>query len=118
MGIVANERVKLYTVGTALVAEILCSKVGDFEKDGLHADISGAAASAGWRVVIDLRHVLLVGSSGLGLLITLRKHAEAAKGKIAVCGVSPEILMSMKITNIDRMLKIFTKFDDAVAFVS
>lgn len=118
MGVVSNERIKLYTTGNALVAEILCSKVSDFEKDGLYADITSAAGAAGWRLVIDLQHVMLVGSSGLGLLITLRKHADAAKGKIAVTGVSAEILMSMKITNIDRMLKIFPKLDDAIAFVS
>jgi len=118
MGVVSNERLKLYTSGAALVAEVLCSKVGDFEKDGLYADITGAAATTGWRVVLDLKQVLLVGSSGLGLLLTLRKQAEAAKGKIAVTGVSPEILMSMKITNIDRMLKIFPKIEDAIAFVS
>ncbi len=118
MGVISNERVKLYTSGAALVAEVLCSKVSDFEKDGLYADITGAARTTGWKVVLDLKNVQLLGSSGLGLLLTLRKETEAAKGKFALARVSPEILMSMKITNIDRMFKIFPALDGAVASVA
>jgi anti-sigma B factor antagonist len=89
-----------------LVARIRCPKVSDFESPGILADLKPALAAHAGRLVVDLAEVTLISSAGLGMLIQLKRECDGAKGKLAICGVSEEIMGLFKLTNLHRMFTI------------
>lgn len=61
------------------------------------------------KLVLDFSNVEYLSSAALGKLITLDKKVKAAKGKLRLCGIRPEIYEVFTIT---RLHKVFNIFDD------
>ncbi len=57
------------------------------------------------KMVLDFGKVQFLSSSALGVLITLRKKAEAIKARIIICGMRPELMKVFKITRLDKMFE-------------
>lgn len=57
------------------------------------------------RLIIDLRGVKYVDSSGLGALVGVLKRL-GAKGELAVCSVAPAVMAVFKLTRMDRVFQI------------
>ncbi len=98
-----------------LVALIKCSKVGDFEATPLRSDIEKDAANTGWKVVVDMSQVVLLGSQGIGMLVQLKKSCEAKKGKMVLCGLSDDLYGVMKISALTKLFTIKTNQKDALS---
>jgi anti-sigma B factor antagonist len=59
------------------------------------------------RVVLDFTPVRQLASQAIGIIVSLHKKTAAVKGgKLVLCGLSPQLLQLLKITRIDRLLKI------------
>lgn len=97
-----------------LVATIRCAKITDFEKPGLLSDLSKEAAANGHRMAVDLKNVQLMGSSGIGLLLSLNKELREAGGKLAICNVADEIVEMLRISHLLRVLPLHKDLDTAV----
>jgi anti-anti-sigma factor len=108
----SNTHLAVERTPEAVVAVVRCEKVGGREAQILEADLRKAATAGRWRMVIDLAEVTLLASMGLGMLVTMHKEAAANGGKLAICGLRPEIQQLLKITHLERVLKIH---DDRVA---
>ncbi len=102
----------------AVIAAVRCEKVGAREAQIIEEDLRKAAPARGWRVVLDLKDVTLLASMGLGLLVTMNKEAGANGGKLAICGLSPDIVQLLKVTHLERVLKIHPDRDAAIKAVS
>jgi len=89
-----------------LVARVKCQKVGDFEAAPLRGDIEKFASTADWKVVIDMTQVLLLGSQGIGMLVTVKKSCDANKGKMVICGLSDELMGVMKVAALTKLFVI------------
>jgi len=63
------------------------------------------------KLVLDFEGVRFLSSQTLGVLINLRKKVQDRGGKLALCGLRPELARVFKITNLDRMFS----FHDARA---
>jgi anti-sigma B factor antagonist len=113
-----NERLSIRLQGAALVATIKCAKITDFEKPGLHSELSKYASAHGFRLVVDMQNVHIIGSSGIGLLLSLNKEARAAGGKLAICHVADEILEMLKISHLLKVLPVHKDLDRAVQAVA
>ena len=61
------------------------------------------------KIVLDFSNVEYLSSAALGKLITLDKKVKAARGKLRLCGIRPEIYEVFAIT---RLNKVFNIFDD------
>jgi anti-anti-sigma factor len=55
---------------------------------------------------------------GLGMLVTMHKEASANGGRLAICGLRPEITQLLRITHLERVLKIHPDRDAALKAVS
>lgn len=66
------------------------------------------------KIVIDFNDVEYLSSAALGKLITLDKKVRAAKGKLRLCGIRPEIYEVFKITRLDKVFSIFDDPDKAL----
>jgi anti-sigma B factor antagonist len=58
------------------------------------------------RLIVDFQGVEYLSSTALGKLITLKKKVEAAKGKLRLAAIKPEIMEVFKITRLDTIFDI------------
>lgn len=104
--------------GRVTVARILRERVADHESQVLLPEVLAAAGAGGpafpIRLVLDLSQVELLASAGLGLLITLNKRARESGGQMVVTGLSTGILEAMKLTRLDRLLRVEPTVEGAV----
>jgi anti-anti-sigma factor len=113
-GMIDNANLKTSLLGGALVAEFKCNKIGDFESGPLRTDIESVAALAQWKIAADFSKVMLLGSQGIGMLVSLKKSCDANKGKLVICGLSEEILMSLKVVALTKMFNIRKDLKEAM----
>ena len=102
----------------AVVAVVRCEKVGGREAQIIEEDLRKAAPARSWRMVIDLKEVTLLASMGLGLLVTMHKEASSHGGKLAICGLNADIIQLLRVTHLERVLKIHPDRDAALKAVS
>ncbi len=101
-----------------LIASVHCEKIGAREAQIVEVDVKTAAPSREWRIVLNLTEVMLLASMGLGMLVTLHKECAAQGGKLAIFGLSTDILTLLKITHLERVLKIAPDRESALKLVS
>ncbi len=68
------------------------------------------------NIVLDFSHVEYLSSAALGKLITLDKKVKAAKGKLRLCSIRPEIYEVFAITKLNKLFNIHE--DQAAALAS
>jgi len=100
--------------GRAVVAHLKTGKITDFEKDQLGKELTALGSTNAWRMVLDMEEVVMVGSSGLGMLLMLQKSANAAKGKFVICNLNEDLVQMLKMTSLDRLL---TRANDVPAAI-
>jgi anti-anti-sigma factor len=58
------------------------------------------------RVIVDLRDVTFMDSSGLSVLVGLAKRQQPRGGSVAVCNPSPQIAKLMMVTGLNKSVQI------------
>jgi anti-sigma B factor antagonist len=66
-------------------------------------------------ILIDLKEVTFMDSSGLGALVTALKAARSAGRKLCVCSVNEQVKILFELTSMDR---VFLIFRDQAEFIS
>lgn len=59
-------------------------------------------------VLIDLKDVTFVDSSGLGALVVALKTVRAAGGKLYICSINEQVKMLFELTSMDRVFEVFS----------
>lgn len=67
------------------------------------------------NIVIDLKDVRFVDSSGLGSLVSGFKNASARNGNLKLCGLQPQVKSMFELTRLHRVFEIFPGLDEALA---
>ena len=98
--------VRMQTVEGHLVARIGCPHVGQREAPILQDEVLALAPNHGHRVAIDFKDVTMLGSLGLGALITLTKTCKGAKGTLVIFNIDDMIRELIKMSRLDRVLTI------------
>lgn len=114
----SSTHLAIETTDRAVIAIVRSEKVGGREAQILETELRKAAPTRQWRMVIDLSDVTLLASMGLGLLVTMHKEASNNGGKVAICGLQPEIMQLLKVTHLERVLKIHPDRASALKSVS
>jgi len=68
--------------------------------------LAGVSQPGGGRWIIDLTKVIYMGSAMLGLLVNIRQHIRRAGGKLALCGLSPQLLGIFQSCCLERLFTI------------
>lgn len=79
----------------------------------LRREISDIVANGVELVLIDLKDVKFIDSSGLGALVSSMQMIRNANGKLFLCSVSDQVKMLFQLTKMDRL---FQSFDDQADF--
>lgn len=103
----------LKPAGKGVVARVMCPAVGQRESQVLEQELRTAATPAAGRVALDMSSVTVLGSMGLGVLVTITKVCKEAGGKLTIFGLSPELTELVRLTKLDKFLSIAKSERDA-----
>lgn len=67
------------------------------------------------NMVINLKGVRFVDSSGLGALVSGFKNASARNGSLKLAGLQPQVQSMFELTRLHRVFEIFPDSEDAIA---
>lgn len=65
-------------------------------------------------LVIDLKEVLFIDSSGLGVLVSGYKNASTRHGSLKLSNLQSQVKSMFELTRLHRVFDIFTTVDDAL----
>lgn len=102
-----------------VLGEVRCEQITERESKVILAEIAQATDEAGSaRLVIDMKHVGVLASAGIGSLVQVHKRLKASGGGLAIYGLSEDIEQLMKLTRMDKLFNVVSTRDDAIASVS
>jgi len=67
------------------------------------------------RLILDLKNVIFIDSTGFGALITIFKRAQENEKIFKICHVSPPAMELIKITKLDKVFDIYDELEDCLA---
>lgn len=82
------------------------TKAGQFRQE-----ISNLVDNGANIVLIDLKEVTFMDSSGLGALVLALKTVRAAGGKLFICSINEQVKMLFELTSMDRVFEIYANRD-------
>lgn len=69
---------------------------------------------ANQSVVVDLKNVNYMDSSGIGALVAGQKKMKAHNGKFALLNIHDDVLNILKLATLDRFFKIYESEDELI----
>ncbi|HYW21662.1 MAG TPA: STAS domain-containing protein [Nodularia sp. (in: cyanobacteria)] len=78
----------------------------------LRREITNLTLTGADIVLIDLKEVNFIDSSGLGALVSAMQSVKQANGKLFICSVNAQVKMIFELTKMDRILQIFATRDE------
>ena len=105
---IAIESIENVTVAEIPVKELDAGNSGD-----LKAAMAGIL-DANSRVVIDLRRLQFVDSSGLGAILSFLRQVSAKGGDLKLCGMTRQVRAAFELVRMHRIFDIFETRAEAV----
>ncbi|MHC5674767.1 STAS domain-containing protein [Nostoc sp.] len=78
----------------------------------LRREVSNIVADGAKILLLDLKGVNFIDSSGLGALVSAMQMMRNANGKFFVCSVSDQVRVLFELTKMDRIFQIFADQDE------
>ncbi|MEH2084502.1 MAG: STAS domain-containing protein [Nostoc sp.] len=78
----------------------------------LRREVSGILANGADILLLDMKEVKFIDSSGLGALVSAMQMARAANSKLFVCSISEQVKMLFELTKMDRIFQTFADQDE------
>ena len=103
--------------GNVLIAKVLESRIGADVAARFKEEIIGYVKSGNRAIVLDLSDVSFIDSSGLGALISCLKSM-GGQGELVLCGTRGTVSSMFKLTRMDKVFRMFSGSDEAVAALS
>jgi anti-anti-sigma factor len=114
-----SEQINYFQQSDVLVIEILLEKLDLFETPHVLSDVESALKiSASSSVIIDLKTVHMIDSSGIGFLIAIRNNLNKQNvSLIVVCG-SDTVAQIFRLTKVNQLIPIYKTREEAMAAVA
>ena len=114
-----SELIKYFQESNVLVIEILLEKLDLFETPHVLSDVESALnISASSSVIIDLKNVHTIDSSGIGFLIAIRNNLNKKKiSLIVICG-SDTVSQIFRLTKVNQLIPMYKTREEAMAAVA
>ncbi|MBA4031148.1 MAG: anti-sigma factor antagonist [Planctomyces sp.] len=112
----STRRLDIEEVGDVTVAKFVDKKILDETNIQLIGNqMFGLVDEDGRKkIVLDFSTVEYLSSAALGKLITMDKKVKAARGKLRLCAIRPEILEVFQITRLDKIFDIKSTQEQAL----
>jgi anti-sigma B factor antagonist len=104
----AVENVSAVAVAVVPVEELDASNVGEFKRD------MAPILEAQRELVLNLRRLRFVDSSGMGAILSCLRLLSAKGGDLKLCGMSPQVRSVFELVRMHRIFDIYPTQDEAV----
>ena len=84
----------------------------DIRAGQLRREVGEVVASGATQVLIDLKDVTFVNSSGLSALVSALKTVRTSGGKLFLCSVNDQVKMLFQLTRMDQVFEVFENQDE------
>jgi anti-sigma B factor antagonist len=101
--------------GSTLIVRLLSESVTEREAMILTNEADPLLSADRPALVVDLGLVGVLTSAGIGALVRLHKRMEEVKGKMAVCGLNPDLAELFRLTRMDRLFLVVDSREQALA---
>jgi len=102
------EQIENVTVVQVCAESLNSSNVKDFKSKIL--DFAKPEA----KVVLDLRNLNFIDSSGIGALLSCLKDLSSSNGSLHLCNVTEPVKNLLELVRVDKFLRIFENCNEAV----
>jgi anti-sigma B factor antagonist len=103
--------------GNVLVAHVESSRIDAAGAQSFKQEFSEQIDRGFHRIVLDLKDVEFVDSSGLGAMISCLKHL-GPRGSLALTGIQGAVKKLFSLTRMDKVFPIYSDVDDAIRNLS
>lgn len=100
-----------------VVIELLIEKLMSSNAPLLKSEFAIIGAEGYKNLIIDLKQVTFVDSSGLSSILLANRMCNDAGGVLAICNLNPAVKSLIKISQLEDVLRIFPSTEDAEEFV-
>ncbi|BAY18790.1 putative anti-sigma factor antagonist [Nostoc sp. HK-01] len=83
----------------------------------LHCDISDLINNGTNIILIDMKDIKFIDSSGLGLLMSIMQMASKANVKFFICSINEQVRMLFELTKVNKFLQVFIDQDDCKRYI-
>ncbi|MDZ7955219.1 STAS domain-containing protein [Nostoc sp. DedQUE09] len=78
----------------------------------LRREVSDILADGADILLLDMKEVKFIDSSGLGALVSAMQMARTSNAKLFVCSISDQVRMLFELTKMDRIFQTFADQDE------
>jgi len=82
--------------------------------EALKAEMNRLFSSGSKELIVDLKEVRFIDSSGLGVLVSGFKNASSRQGTLKLSGLQPQVKSMFELTRLHRVFDIFQTVDEAL----
>lgn len=75
-------------------------------------EVSKLVESGADIILIDLKEVTFIDSSGLGALVSALKTVRSAGGKLCICSINEQVRMLFELTSMDRVFEVYSSREE------
>lgn len=100
-----------------VVIELLTEKLMSSNAPLLKSEFAIIGAEGYRNLIIDLKQVTFVDSSGLSSILLANRMCNDAGGVLIICNLNPAVKSLIKISQLEDVLRIFPSTEDAEEFV-
>lgn len=73
----------------------------------IRAEVDHALNKGASTLLMDLKEVTFIDSSGLGILISVLKKVRSQSCEMVLCAINPQVKMLFELTSMDQVFEIF-----------
>ena len=107
-------KMKRIPADDVMVLELSGKIMGGPSHEEFKAEIKGILDEGFKKVVLDLKHVPWINSTGLGILISGYHSVKAAEGTMKVCSVKERVLSIFYISQLEKIFDVYESREDAL----
>ena len=107
-------QLKIEENGAVRVFYVKEERLDAHNSDELKAELNRLFDSGMKDLLIDLKEVRFIDSSGLGVLVSGFKNASARQGSLKLSGLQSQVKSMFELTRLHRVFDIFPTVDDAL----
>ncbi|MDA8414772.1 MAG: STAS domain-containing protein [Desulfobacteraceae bacterium] len=100
--------------GTVMVVIVREERLDAHNSEELKAEINRLFDSGTKDLLVDLKEVRFIDSSGLGVLVSGFKNAATHQGSIKLCSLQTQVKSMFELTRLHRVFDIYQTMDEAL----
>jgi anti-sigma B factor antagonist len=100
--------------GKIMVVMVHEERLDAHNSDDLKVEMNRLFESGTKDLLVDLKEVRFIDSSGLGSLVSGYKNASTHQGSIKLCGLQTQVKSMFELTRLHRVFDIYQTMDEAL----